>query len=386
MRTGRAITGIVLLLLVAGHGGVLAQSKPLIERWVDGEVKAALPPLTYSGAPIALKFNSFLPPTASLAQLQVRTFKRLEADTGGRITVRPYWGSTLGNAQRGAFDVVASGIAETGTCFAIMNPGGFDLTFGLNLPQVFDSSVQSTAVAAELYPKYFKKEYEARGVRLLRTTATPPVQILSIKQPIARLEDLKGRKLWATGGLSAQLAAALGAAPAATQVSELYTAFQSGVVDAVAIHDAAAHMLRLTELARYRAHADLWVYSAEYCINKDVWARLPVDLRAIVYHWAQLASHAEAQLYFDRDALLARAAMATRGVQTSAIEPPERGRWNQALEVAVSNFMQAGKARGLPVTALVSDMRALQRKYAALSPDDITRALLDKPLPGLADP
>lgn len=375
-----------VLAIMLGCGTALAQTKPLIERWVDGEVKAALPPLTYGGPPVALKFNSFLPPTASLAQLQVRTFKRLEADTAGKITVRPYWGSTLGNAQRGAFDVVASGIAETGTCFAIMNPGGFDLTFGLNLPQVFASSVQSTAVATELYPKYFKKEYEARGVRLLRTTATPPVQILSIKQPVSRLEDLRGRKLWATGGLSAQLAAALGAAPAATQVSELYTAFQSGVVDAVAIHDAAAHMLRLTELARYRAHADLWVYSAEYCINRDSWARLPADLRAIVYHWGQLASHAEAQLYFDRDALLARAAMATRGVKTSAIEDQERVRWNNALEPAVMQYIAAAKARGLPVAALVNDMRTLQRKYAALSPDDITRMLLEKPLPGLVDP
>lgn len=374
------------LALMFGCGVALAQTKPLIERWVDGEVKAALPSQTYGGAPIALRFNSFLPPTASLAQLQVRTFKRLEADTGGKITVRPYWGSTLGNAQRGAFDAVAAGIAETGTCFAIMNPGGFDLTFGLNLPHIFDSSVQSTAVATELFPKYFKKEYEARGVRLLRTTATPPVQILSIRQPIARLEDLKGRKLWATGGLSAQLAAALGAAPAATQVSELYTAFQSGVVDAVAIHDAAAHMLRLTELARYRAQADLWVYSAEYCINRDAWAKLPADLRAIVYHWGQLASHAEAQLYFDRDALLARAAMATRGVKSSPIEHAERTRWNSALDAAVTQFMTDGKARGLPVAALVNDMRALQRKYAALSPDDITRMLLEKPLPGLTDP
>lgn len=385
MREGR-LRGWVALVLMLGAGMAMAQSKPLIEQWVDGEIKAALPPLAYHGAPIALKFNSFLPPTASLAQLQVRTFKRLEADTGGKIAVRPYWGSTLGNAQRGSFDVVESGIADTGTCFAIMNPGGFDLTFGLNLPHIFDSSVQSTAVATELYPKYFKKEYESRGVRLLRTTATPPVQILSIKAPIARLEDLKGRKLWATGGLSAQLAAALGATPAATQVSELYTAFQSGVVDAVAIHDAAAHMLRLTELARYRAHADLWVYSAEYCINRDVWAKLPPDLRRIVYHWAQLASHAEAQLYFDRDALLARAAMATRGVKTSAIDQPERARWNGALDAAVTQFMNTGKARGLPVAQLVNDMRALQRKYAAMSPDDVTRMLLEKPLPGLADP
>lgn len=378
---GCAIWGLVLAASAA-----LAQPKPLIERWVDGEVKASLPPVTYGGAPIALKFNSFLPPTASLARLQVRTFKRLEADTGGKISVRSYWGSTLGNAQRGAFDVVASGIADTGTCFAIMNPGGFDLTFGLNLPQIFDSSVQSTAVAAELYPKYFKREYEARGVRLLRTTATPPVQILSIKSPVARLEDLKGRKLWATGGLSAQLAASLGATPAATQVSELYTAFQSGVVDAVAIHDAAAHMLRLTELARYRAHADLWVYSAEYCINRDVWEKLPADLRTIVYHWAQLASHAEAELYFDRDALLARAAMATRGVMTTEINRAERARWSGALDAAANEFIRNGKARGLPVEALVSDMRALQRKYAALSSDDITRVLLERPLPGLVDP
>jgi TRAP-type C4-dicarboxylate transport system substrate-binding protein len=107
----------------AGGASAFAQQKLPIERWLDGEVKANLPPASYCGPPIQLKFNSFLPPTASPPQLQMRTFKRLEADTNGRIVIRGYWGSTLANAQRGAFDAIASGIAETGTCFAIMNPG-----------------------------------------------------------------------------------------------------------------------------------------------------------------------------------------------------------------------------------------------------------------------
>jgi TRAP-type C4-dicarboxylate transport system substrate-binding protein len=95
-----ARAGVVLTLASLAISGAQAQEKRLIEKWLDGEVKSKAPAVTYSGPPIQLKFSTFIAPTTVTGQIYVRAFKRLEADTNGKVQVRPFWGSTLGNAQR----------------------------------------------------------------------------------------------------------------------------------------------------------------------------------------------------------------------------------------------------------------------------------------------
>lgn len=94
-------------LIVAGSISLsqlaLAQEKLLIEKWLDGEVKANLPKVTYDGPPITLRYSTFIPEFP----IHVKAFKRLEADTNGKLIVRAYWGNTLANAQRGAFEAIS---------------------------------------------------------------------------------------------------------------------------------------------------------------------------------------------------------------------------------------------------------------------------------------
>jgi TRAP-type C4-dicarboxylate transport system substrate-binding protein len=168
-------------------------------------------------------------------------------------------------------------------------------------------------------------------------------------------------------------------------VSELYTAFQSGVIDAVAIHDAAARMLKLDELMKFRRHADLLVYSAEYCINRAAWQKIPAELKRVFYHWMQLASQAEAQIYFDVEAGDARKTMLERGARFNTLTAEERARWQKSLAPVVDKFIETHAANGLPVRELIEAIRAEQRKVAAMTPDLVTRMFLDKPLPGLID-
>ena len=169
---------------VAFIGNATAQQKTLVEKWLDGEVKANYPKVTYSGPPITLKYSTFVAPGTPMAKVQQRTFDRLKADTNGKIVVQPYWGSSLANAQRGAFDAISQGIADFGTCYVLFNSGGFKLFQGLQLPYIFENSLQSSSTAEELYPKYLKKEYEARDVYLLHVSTTQPQQILTQKRQI----------------------------------------------------------------------------------------------------------------------------------------------------------------------------------------------------------
>jgi len=366
-------------------GNATAQQKTLVEKWLDGEVKANYPKVTYSGPPITLKYSTFVAPGTPMAKVQQRTFDRLKADTNGKIVVQPYWGSSLANAQRGAFDAISQGIADFGTCYVLFNSGGFKLFQGLQLPYIFENSLQSSSTAEELYPKYLKKEYESRDVYLLHVSTTQPQQILTQKRQILKLEDMKGQKVWAPGSLSQEIAQALGASPTSAQSSEIYTAFQSGVVDAVPMHDAGTKLFRLIELAKYRTVANLWINPTEYCLNKKAWAGLPPDLKGVFYHWAQLANTAEAQLYYDRESVDALKDMDAKGIKSVTLSPEEIARWAKVSEPVVQNFIKTHSADGLPAKAFYEEMVALQKKYKKMTPDEVTQALLDKPISGIID-
>jgi TRAP-type transport system periplasmic protein len=362
-----------------------AQQKTLVEKWLDGEVKANYPTVTYSGSPITFKYSTFVAPGTPMAKVQQKTFDRLKADTNGKILIQPYWSSSLANAQRGAFDAVSQGIADFGTCYVLFNSGGFKLFQGLQLPYVFENSLQSSSTATELYPKYLKKEYEARDVYLLHVSTTQPQQILTQKKQILKLEDMKGQKVWAPGGLSQEIARVLGASPTSIQSSEIYTAFQSGVVDAVPMHDAGTKLFRLIELAKYRTVANLWINPTEYCVNKKAWASLSPDLKSVFYHWAQLANTAEAQLYYDRESRDALKDMDAKGIKSMTLSAEESARWAKVSESVVENFIKTHSAEGLPAKAFYEDMLALQKKYKKMTPDEVTQALLEKPIPGIID-
>lgn len=366
----------------ASLASTAAQEKPLIAKWLDGEVKAHFPTVTYDGPPITLKYSSFIVSSTPYAQLFTRAFKRLEEATNGKIVVRSFWGSTLSNTQRGAFEAIGGGIADFGNCYTMLNPGGFTLHHGLAMPFLFDTSVQSSTVAQELYVKYLKPEYEAKNVYLVRVATTRPNKILT-KYPVNTLEDIKGKKIWAAGALQAQFAEALGAIPTNVQVSELYSAFQSGVLDAALMHDAGSRLFRLMELARNRNDVNLWVNATEYCMNKVSYEKLPSDLKAIFYHWAQLWNQVDAQLYYDKEADEAVADMNKRGIESNSLSLGELKRWKDAAQPVVDKWVAAYEQKGVPAKQFIADMKSLAEKYGSMTPDQITQQLLEKPLRGI---
>ena len=196
---------------------------------------------------------------------------------------------------------------------------------------------------------------------------------------------MKGKKVWAPGALSQELAQSLGSSPSNVQSSEIYTAFQSGVVDAVPMHDAGTKLFRLIEVAKYRTVANMWINPTEQCLNKSTWEKLPKDLKTVFYHWAQLTNIAEAQLYYDNESIEALAEMNKKGIKSTVLSEQELNRWRTASQPVVDKFISSMTAEGLPAKDFYNEMQRLQRKYKAMTPDQITQTLLDKPIPGIID-
>ncbi len=363
--------------------GTQANAKPLVEQWLDGQVTPPPIPVTYDGPPITIRFSSFLSPQTPIAKVAIRAFARLKEESGGKLIVRPFWNNTLANAAQGGFDAVSSGVADMSSCYSFMSPGNFTLLLGLQLPFLLKHSTPASQAIAKAYPKYFKDEYEARGVYFARSTITPPNQILSKAQPIKAPANMQGLKTWAVGEIPTTVVSNLDATPVPLAPAELYLSAQTGVVDVVPMHDAGVLTFRLVEVAKYRTDANLSANATEYCMNKSTFDKLPPDLKDVFYRWLQLWNHAEAELYFDDIAVKGREAMKAAGVEFYDLSDTERQQWEEALAPVEQAWIKKMEAEGKPATEFLADYRRNYSDLEAKTHDEIFQSIMDEPVDGL---
>jgi TRAP-type C4-dicarboxylate transport system substrate-binding protein len=346
----RSATAGAALLLAAVMPA--AAQKSLAQKYLDGEAKLSTP-FNYDGPAITLRYSTFLGKAGATPELYEKLWARLKADTNGKITVQPFWSNSLADAQTGGFESVASGIADMGTCYTQLNPGGFDLHFGVQLPKMFSDSSTGSLVFNEVYAKYLRDVFEKRNVYLARVGLTPPQQLLS-KEPIRTFDEMKGKRAWSVGKVANAAVASLALAPTSLKISELYPGFQSGVIDVAPMHDAGAPLFRLTE-----------------------------PVKAYLYHWFQVWTQVESQLYYDLEAGRAREGMQKQGIQFIEFSDADRAKVDAAYAGVVEAWVKEQEDAGRKGRAMVEEMRALRTKYGAMTLDQRMQAVLDKPLPGL---
>ncbi|MGE0256677.1 MAG: TRAP transporter substrate-binding protein DctP [Alphaproteobacteria bacterium] len=348
-----------------------------IYQWMDGRLPYDGPKITYDGPPITVRYSTFLGAgSAVIAENWQVAAKRMEADTGGKMKFRIFWGNTLHDSQRGAFEGVSGGVSDMSHCYSWINPGGFDLQLGIQLPGMVDNWDQKGATTAAnamtlLYPEFFKKRYEAHNVLFAAFSMTPPQQTLTKDRPIHKIEDMAGRKMLASGDIATATARALGALPVPLTVAEYYSGFQTGVVDIFAIHDAGLVLFRMVDLAKFRTTTNLWANPIEFCQNKDFYAKLPADLREYWRVWTARWNHTTNEVYFDRSAGTAVQRAIDTGMKMHALSDAEKARVDAALKPVVDEWIAGMEAKGLPARKMVDSFKAKVAELRAMTYDQI---------------
>jgi len=126
-----------------------------------------------------------------------------------------------------------------------------------------------------------KKAHEAQGV-MYWTEKWFPTAMIS-KKPIVTLADLKGLKVRSSGAI-ADMLKDVGASPTMIAGAEIYTALQTGVVDAAHWGAAiGAYSMKFHEVAKYYVQPNLAFCATDWVgISKKAWDELPKDIQLIV--------------------------------------------------------------------------------------------------------
>lgn len=311
-------------------------------------------------------------------------FQMVEEETQGRLRIEPLMDGLLHGALDG-FKASVTGLTDYTHGYTTYQPGSFHLMHGLQLPFVLPNAPVASLVAEELYPRYFKSEYEAMGVYLATCDSTSPYNVIS-RDPVLTLEDLRGLKIRTTGGVVAEIYRELGAVPVVMPASEVYPAFQRGILDAVslAVPDIASY--RLQEVGKFLTRVDLNVTVLQYCLNPRTFDALPDDIRETFYRLLRVRSQMAAQDYYSgpREEEAYERLRAGR-VEILDLSPEERERWRETLRPLRERFISENEAQGRPARAMLEEMDALSAQYAPLSRLEIRNKVTEVPIQGIID-
>ena len=391
VRKVHLISLLLSVFLMVNGVNTLAQELPVDKKisvamdYLAGKIPYTGPPVTYTGPPITIRFSSYVTQgSKTVIDFMESMFKRLEAESNGKLLVKPYWGGTLHGARDG-FKAAGENITDYTHANSGHHPGSFQLIHALSLPFIFPDAPVANMVYEELYPKYFKKEYEKMGVYLGGVAMTSPLRFVS-KKPIRKLEDLRGVKVGSPmGGIVADIFTSLGAVPVPMQPPELYTSFQRGVFDVFVGHDSTFCTFRAYELAKFKTIVSLAVAPLEFGLNKKTFDSLPKDLKIIFYNWFRKHGQFAPQVHSLRDGEICNIKLKESGIETIELPPEEIQKWRDASSPIIDKFTAQNEAKGLPARQLIADMKDLSKKYSAMTWNDLMKRTIEHPIQGIID-
>lgn len=191
---------------------------------------AGLAPAAASAQTIV--YNCFFPPQHYACRVMLRDWsKQIEKATSGRVkfNVPP---KTLA-APPDQYDGVVNGVMDAAIQF---NQFIANKVTGIQvgqLPFIGTESAESGSIATwRTYQKFFADKGEYGPVKLLAVYATNGAEFFSMTdQPIRSIDDIKGRKMWALPGVTANVIKETGSAVVAGPAVQMLEIISKGVVD-----------------------------------------------------------------------------------------------------------------------------------------------------------
>jgi len=229
----------------------------------------------------------------------------------------------------------------------------------VDLPLGYPSGGVATKVVNQVYEDLKPKELSDTVVMYLH--AHGPGLLHTIERPVAKLEELKGLKIRATG-TSAKVVKALGGTPVAMPMPETYQALQKGVMDGSVYPMESNKGWKLGEVTKYGTLHYSMAYTTSFfvVINKAKWAQIPPQdqqiIRQINSEW--VVKHGQAWDQSDKEGREFFLSQPDR--KYIELSPQEAERWKKAVQPVMAEYLGDMKKRGLDgEKALAAAQKAL---------------------------
>lgn len=277
--------------------------------------------------------------------------KRLKAaGSKDSISFKEAYAGTLLKPRRVLLGV-QDGIADIGFVPALFHPDKLPLEqIGFVTPFCTHDVTKTTKAYNALFEKVpeMQKAYSKFNLERIAGNSIDSYQFFT-SFPFKKIEDLKGKKLAATGALL-DLYKGLGTTTVDSNMMEYYNSTKTGVYQGFIIFGSATIPMKYPEAAPYVTKANFGAtYTNTIVMNKDSMKRLPKDvqsvIRAVATDWetrGDKATAGKAVWSFDG------AQKKFKDAKFYVLPDAERKKWAMKMPNVAKQWVERMKKKGLP--------------------------------------
>ncbi len=229
---------------------------------------------------IEMKYAVVYPPVGAQAEGAAELGRLISEASGGRVVMKFYPSSQLGN-QLGQLEGLRAGTIEMSEC-AASDLSNFDKMWSVfSLPFTFNNGEHALrAVSNPEVAKILNEAAEASGFKILGWWNMGERSVLNTKRPIKTPSDLKGVKVRVMlDPILANAIGAMGAIGTPMPWGEVYSAVQQGVIDGLENSPPVITANKMQEVAKFYSLTQQFVIPDPILMSKKVYDALPPDLQ-----------------------------------------------------------------------------------------------------------
>jgi TRAP-type transport system periplasmic protein len=267
--------------------------------------------------------------------------------TNGAVEMKIFFSNGLGEVKE-TLSLLESGSID----MAALSPGYFPdqlpfFTAPNSIPMAIDNIDQAYVISKRFVNEVpaFMDEARSKNIRPLFFHVLNPY-LLVAKEPILKVDQLKGKKFRTWGSDLPRMAQAIGATPVTLGVTELYEGLLRGVVDAIPFSMDLMHNYKVYEVAKHVMEVTIWDGPTwGVWISDKAWAKLTPDQQKLVMAAADEAAKRDLEAV-RKAAEDSRAFLLTQGVKIHPFPADELAKWRAALPNYFAEFIAKQEARG----------------------------------------
>jgi TRAP-type transport system periplasmic protein len=352
MHTRRIINIVIVALTLMSAGIATAQTPQTFKLTIASSHPVGLPW-------VGLMSTLFVP----------EVNKRVAAlNKGYKIDWREAYGGQL-YKMNATLTSVEQGVTDIGWVFHNLEAAKMPLNqFGTVTPFTTDDARIILDVANEMNDKVpaLQKEWDKNNMVFLGATGVDTYHLFT-KNPISTYADLKGRKISAPGSIGLWLKGS-GAVPVDGSLTSYYTDIQSGVSEGAISIPTGILPNKIYEVAPYITTVSIGsLYIGGMAMNKDTFAKLPVEIQKIVKDVGKEYSKALGDTLMQRyetslKTMTEVGAKQNPAVRVASMNSGEREKWVSTMPNLAAEWAKTNASKGPTKEIVKTYMDALRKR------------------------
>lgn len=292
--------------------------------------------------------------------------KMVSAATGGKFTIKLQYGEILAPTKE-ILDGISIGAFQSGWVGPVYAPGKQPVLSGLDLPILPVTSMKALAEVQHAYitlPEV-ETDFKRWNTKYIALATLPLYEFAGKGQPLQTLDDFKGKRIRALGGL-ADVVRLVGAVPTTVPSPEVYGAFQRGMFDALGFPYYAIASFKVSEIGEWYTKGFAFSSVVSYLgVGNKAFDALPPAYQKLLVDTGPKAAQVGIDEQDEGEAK-AEAEFKARGMKTIAIAPRVREALIELTRQPVfDKWVQEITAKGYPGQMLLDFLIARSKKASS---------------------